>query len=147
MSEIMFSLLNENASAPYKANFADSGFDITSCEEILVKPKTIEKVKTGLVLAIPEGFGGFVLPRSGLAINHGISIANSPGLIDSGYRGEIIVGLINNSDKEYNVVAGERIAQIVFLRTNEIELFIRNDKILVEETDRKVGGLGSTGKT
>jgi len=142
---VEFSFVHESATVPTKANFSDAGYDLRSVEETIIHPNHIQPIKTGIVLAIPENYGGFILPRSGLAIKEGITVANSPGLIDAGYRGEIIVGLINHSTYAYRVEVGERIAQIVFLHVPSF-YFTRNDKIIVEETERNTGGLGSTGK-
>jgi dUTP pyrophosphatase len=101
-------------------------------------------VPTGVSIAIPEGFGGFVLPRSGLALNHGVSCINAPGLIDAGYRGELRVALVNlDPETEYTVHVGDRIAQLVILATPAITFRVVNELPLAT---RGAGGFGSTGR-
>jgi dUTP pyrophosphatase len=143
--EIKFKVLNQDAHMPEKANqHEDSGFDLKSAERTVIKAGETKAIHTGLVLAIPQGYGGFILPRSGLAINYGIDVANSPGLIDSGYRGEVLVGLRNNGHTSFKINKGDRIAQIVFLETGQF-YFDYDTTIDENETNRKDGGLGSTG--
>jgi dUTP pyrophosphatase len=144
MKGIDFAFLNEKGQLPVRSNATDSGYDLKSAEKTIVKAGETKPIHTGLVLAIPQGYGGFILPRSGLAIKYGIDVANSPGLIDSGYRGEILVGLRNNGYTSFKINEGDRIAQIVFLETGNF-YFDYNGNIVNDETDRKDGGLGSTG--
>jgi dUTP pyrophosphatase len=108
--------LRAEAHVPERAYDGDAGLDLASCERIELAPGERAVVPTGLAVAIPEGYAGFVQPRSGLAARRGIAVVNSPGLIDSGYRGEIRVVLLNTDRHETFVAeAGERIAQLVVL--------------------------------
>jgi dUTP pyrophosphatase len=137
--------LHAEARLPGRAYSGDAGLDLAACERVELGPGERAVVPTGLAVAIPEGYAGFVQPRSGLAARRGISVVNSPGLIDSGYRGEIHVVLLN-TDPEYTFVAepGERIAQLVVLPVPEVE------PVEVDElpaTERGVRGFGSSRAT
>jgi dUTP pyrophosphatase len=121
--EIAVQRLREDAVLPAQAYAGDAGLDLAACERVELAPGERSLVATGLAVAIPEGHAGFVQPRSGLAARHGITVVNSPGLIDSGYRGEVKVVLLNTDPAETFVAeAGERIAQLVVLRVPEVEL-------------------------
>jgi dUTP pyrophosphatase len=124
------------------AHEGDAGSDIVASEHHTIDPGERVIVGTGLALAIPQGFAGFVLPRSGLATRSGITVANAPGLIDSGYRGEIRVGLINHSAETFTVNPGDRIAQLVIMAVEAVEYV---DVESLDETSRGSGGFGSTG--
>ena len=124
------------------AHRGDAGADLVASENYAIAPGERAIVGTGLAMAIPEGYAGFVLPRSGLATRHGITVANAPGLIDSGYRGEIRVGLINHSDEMFSVKAGDRIAQLVIMAVETVEYV---EAASLDETQRGSGGFGSTG--
>ncbi|MCZ7533299.1 MAG: dUTP diphosphatase [Acidimicrobiia bacterium] len=124
------------------AHLGDAGADLSASENHTIEPGQTVLVGTGLSMAIPPGYAGFVLPRSGLAINHGITVANAPGLIDSGYRGEIRVGLINHSNSAFAIEVGDRIAQLVVMSVETPE-FVEVEEL--DRTDRGVGGFGSTG--
>lgn len=116
MIELPVVRLRAEARVPERAYDGDAGLDLASCERIELAPGERAVVPTGLAVAIPEGYAGFVQPRSGLAARRGIAVVNSPGLIDSGYRGEIRVVLLNTDRHESFVAeAGERIAQLVVL--------------------------------
>jgi dUTP pyrophosphatase len=134
--------LREGARIPERAYAGDAGFDLATCEPLRLGPGERAVVHTGVAVAIPEGFAGFVQPRSGLAARHGIAVVNSPGLIDSGYRGEIRVVLLN-TDREhaFAAAAGERIAQLVVLPVPELEV-VELDEL--PATDRGVRGFGSS---
>jgi dUTP pyrophosphatase len=136
--------LREEASLPGRAYAGDAGLDLTACERVELGPGERAVVPTGLAVAIPEGYAGFVQPRSGLAARHGIAVVNSPGLIDAGYRGEIRVVLLN-TDRERRFVAeaGERIAQLVVLLVPEFEP-VEVDELPASE--RGVRGFGSTAR-
>ena len=143
MIELPIQRLRTDAVLPERAYRGDAGMDLSACERVELGPGERAVVGTGLAVAIPEGYAGFVQARSGLADRHGISIVNSPGLIDSGYRGELKVILLN-TDTEYPFVVepGMRIAQLVVLEVPELEL------TEVEElptTERGVRGHGSSG--
>lgn len=116
MSDLLFKRLDENATLPARAYDGDAGLDLSAAERVELAPGARALVGTGLAVAIPEGHAGFVQPRSGLAAKHGITIVNSPGLVDSGYRGELKVILLNTDREETFVVEpGMRIAQLVVL--------------------------------
>jgi dUTP pyrophosphatase len=134
--------LRNDASLPERAYAGDAGLDLAACERIELEPGERAVVPTGLAVAIPEGYAGFVQPRSGLAARHGIAVVNSPGLIDAGYRGEIRVVLLN-TDRERSFVAepGDRIAQLVVLPVPELEP-VQVDELPASE--RAVRGFGST---
>jgi dUTP pyrophosphatase len=112
-------------------------------EEVVISPGERRDVGTGIALAIPGGYGGFVQPRSGLAFKHGIMLTNSPGLIDAGYRGELRVSLYNSGGEPFTVAVGERIAQLVIQRVEAPE-FLAVDEL--EDTSRGEGGFGSSGR-
>jgi dUTP pyrophosphatase len=134
--------LREEATLPGRAYAGDAGLDLATCDRLELGPGERAVVPTGLAVAIPEGFAGFVQPRSGLAARHGIAVVNSPGLIDPGYRGELRVVLLN-TDRERTFVAepGERIAQLVVLSVPELEL-VEVDEL--PGTERGVRGFGSS---
>jgi dUTP pyrophosphatase len=134
--------LREEASLPLRAYPGDAGFDLTTCERVELLPGERAVVSTGLALALPEGYAGFVQPRSGLAARHGIAIVNSPGLIDSGYRGELRVVLLNTDPLETFVAeTGERIAQLVVLALPQVEP-VEVDEL--EPSARGARGFGSS---
>ncbi len=115
--------LRPEATLPEQAYAGDAGLDLAACERVELGPGQRATVGTGLAVAIPEGHAGFVLPRSGLAAKHGITIVNAPGLIDAGYRGELRVVLLNTDASErFTVDPGMRIAQLVVLNLPDIEL-------------------------
>ncbi len=114
MGELAFQRLREDAVLPERAYDGDAGLDLAACERVELQPGTRAVVGTGVAVAIPEGHAGFVQPRSGLAARHGIAVVNSPGLVDSGYRGELKVVLLNTDrDEPFVVEPGMRIAQLV----------------------------------
>ena len=116
MTELSVVRVRREARLPERAYGGDAGFDLAACERVRLAPGERATVPTGLAVAIPEGYAGFVQPRSGLAATHGISVVNSPGLIDSGYRGEIRVVLLNTDrERSFEAGPGERIAQLVVL--------------------------------
>ena len=128
---------------PVRAYAGDAGVDLTACDRVELGPGERALVPTGVAVAIPEGHAGFVQPRSGLATKHGISIVNTPGLVDSGYRGELLVNLLNTDRTATFVVEpGMRIAQLVVLPVLGVEL-VEVDEL--PESDRAVRGFGSTG--
>ena len=134
--------MRPNAVVPARAYAGDAGLDLSSCERVELAPGERALVPTGLAVAIPEGHAGYVQPRSGLATKHGISIVNTPGLVDSGYRGELLVNLINTDrDETFVVEEGMRIAQLVILELPDIEL-VEVDAL--PESERGVRGFGSS---
>jgi dUTP pyrophosphatase len=134
--------LRPDAALPARAYAGDAGFDLTACERVELPPGKRAAVPTGLAVAIPEGYAGFVQPRSGLAARNGLTIVNTPGLIDAGYRGELVVILLN-TDREvpFVVEPGMRIAQLVVLPVPEVELVETDD---LPESERGVRGFGSS---
>jgi dUTP pyrophosphatase len=140
--ELPIQRLRPDAVVPRRAYSGDAGLDLSSCERVELGPGERALVPTGLAVAIPEGYAGFVQPRSGLATKHGISIVNSPGLVDSGYRGELLVNLVNTDKRAPFVVEpGMRIAQLVVLPIPELEL-VEVDEL--PESERGVRGFGSS---
>jgi dUTP pyrophosphatase len=140
--ELPIQRLRPDAVVPGRAYSGDAGLDLSSCERVELAPGERALVPTGLAVAIPEGYAGFVQPRSGLATKHGISIVNTPGLVDSGYRGELLVNLVNTDPRDAFVVEpGMRIAQLVVIPVPEVEL-IEVDEL--PETERGVRGFGSS---
>jgi dUTP pyrophosphatase len=114
--------LRPDAQVPTRAYAGDAGIDLAACERVELAPGERALVPTGLAVAIPAGYAGYVQPRSGLATKHGISIVNTPGLVDSGYRGELLVNLLNTDSREPFVVEpGMRIAQLVVLAVPDVE--------------------------
>jgi dUTP pyrophosphatase len=143
MTEIRFRVLDEELPAPAYQHQGDAGFDLPSRIDVVLGPGERATVPTGIAVAIPRGYAGLVLPRSGLASRHGIALVNSPGLIDSGYRGEIAVVLINTDRREpFHVRRGGRIAQMVIQKVEEAVL---TRVASLDETSRGEGGFGSTG--
>jgi dUTP pyrophosphatase len=127
---------------PVRAYSGDAGLDLSSCARVELAPGERALVPTGLAVAIPDGYAGYVQPRSGLAAKHGITIVNTPGLVDSGYRGELLINLLNTDPAETFVVEpGMRIAQLVILQLPEIEL-VEVDELPASE--RGVRGFGSS---
>jgi dUTP pyrophosphatase len=128
---------------PSYARPGDAGADLHSTEDVVLAPGERASVGTGVAVALPEGHAGFVVPRSGLAFRHGITVVNAPGTIDAGYRGEIRVALLNTDSREtYRVSAGDRIAQLVIVPVVQAR-FTAVDEL--PESVRGTGGFGSTG--
>jgi dUTP diphosphatase len=141
--ELPIRRLRDDAVLPARAYPGDAGLDLSACERVELAPGERAVVGTGLAVAIPDGYAGFVQPRSGLADRHGITVVNSPGLIDSGYRGEVKVILLNtDSEHPFVVESGMRIAQLVVLELPEIELEEVDE---LPATERGVRGHGSSG--
>lgn len=142
MIEVGVRRLREEAVLPAQAYPGDAGFDLVACEGAHLAPGERAVVPTGIAVEIPEGFAGFVQPRSGLAARHGIGIVNSPGLIDSGYRGEIRVVLLNTDpDDDFLVEPGMRIAQLVIAPVASVQL-VEVDELAVSERGGR--GFGSS---
>ncbi len=142
MIELPIRRLREDAVLPERAYAGDAGFDLAACEQVELAPGERAVVGTGLAVAIPPGHAGFVQPRSGLAARHGITVVNAPGLVDSGYRGELQVVLLNTDTSEPFVVeAGMRIAQLVVMAVPELELAEIDE---LPESERGIRGFGSS---
>jgi dUTP pyrophosphatase len=134
--------LREDAHLPHQAYEGDAGFDLAACEHVVLKPGERAVVATGIAVEIPEGYAGFVQPRSGLAARHGVGVVNSPGLIDSGYRGEIRIVLINTDrDEAFVVDPGMRIAQLVVAPVAAVRM-VEVEELAVSE--RGARGFGSS---
>ncbi|HXG68804.1 MAG TPA: dUTP diphosphatase [Blastocatellia bacterium] len=145
MIEIPIKRLDAGAPLPRYQHPGDAGLDLPSRIACVLEPGERATVPTGIAVAIPQGYAGLVLPRSGLAARHGIALVNSPGLIDSGYRGEIAVVLLNTDPhNSFAVKRGDRIAQLVIQRIEEAALIEVAD---LDATPRGAGGFGSTGRT
>jgi dUTP pyrophosphatase len=129
---------------PSYAKAGDAGADLRSTKKISIGPGARELIPTGVAIALPAGFVGLVHPRSGLALKYGVTVLNSPGTIDSGYRGEIMVTLFNSSSEPFDVEVGDRIAQLL-IQSVEQANFIPVTKL--PGTDRGQAGFGSTGTT
>ncbi len=134
--------LKENAIIPTQGTKYSAGYDLYSTETIKIKSNTTAKISTGLAMEIPTGYFGAIFPRSGMATKFGIRLANCVAVIDSDYRGEIIVPLHNDNKNDYHITEGERIAQIVFIPYKDIDFEIVDS---LEDTVRGNGGFGSTG--
>jgi dUTP pyrophosphatase len=122
VADLLVRRLHPDAQLPAGAYPGDAGLDLASVEDARLEPGERRVVGTGLAMAIPEGHAGFVQPRSGLAARHGISVVNSPGLIDAGYRGELRVVLLNTGHEPFEIRRGDRIAQLVVLRLPEVDV-------------------------
>lgn len=135
--------LDPTVELPSYAYDGDAGLDLRSNEDVSLAPFERRLVGTGLAVAIPEGYAGFVQPRSGLALREGLSMANTPGLIDAHYRGELKVCAINlDPSKSIHIERGERIAQLVIQQVPVVSLLEVDE---LDETDRGAGGFGSSG--
>ena len=146
MNKVYVKKLNDKAILPkYGTDFAAGAdlFALIDGERLTIKPGETLFIKTGISLAIPEGYAGFIYARSGLSCKKGLAPANKVGVIDCDYRGEIIVALYNHSNEERVIEQGERIAQIVIEKAEQFE-FLETD--FLDETDRGEKGFGSTGK-
>ena len=144
--ELKIKKLRENAQIPFRATAGSAGMDLYACIDEPVTLALGEKavIPTGIAIALPSPeLGAFVFARSGLAIKHGIGLLNAVGVIDSDYRGEVCVGVINQLTEPYTINPGERIAQLVILPVSLIEP-VEVDEL--DETERGAGGFGSTGK-
>jgi dUTP pyrophosphatase len=140
--ELEITRMRADARLPDRAYVGDAGLDLAACQPISLSPGERAVVPTGLAVAIPDGYAGFVQPRSGLAARHGVTIVNAPGLIDSGYRGEIQVVLLNTDrEQTFTAEAGERIAQLVVLAVPEVTL---REVEELPASERGVRGFGSS---
>lgn len=135
--------LDPSIELPSYAHAGDAGLDLRANEDVVLRPLERRLVPTGLAIAVPEGYAGFVQPRSGLAFKEGLSMANTPGLIDAHYRGELKVCVVNlDATHDITITRGERIAQLVIQKAPEVCLREVGE---LDETDRGTGGFGSSG--
>ena len=137
----------ESLPLPCYATMQCAGMDLYAAVDISVVLNPLERllVPTGIIIAIPDGFEGQVRPRSGLAVKHGITVLNSPGTIDSDYRGEVKVCLINLSNQPYEIKRGDRIAQLLITPVPKV-IWDNAEEFCTEETGRNAGGFGSSGR-
>ena len=145
MLDVPVVALDPDLPLPSYAKAGDAGADLVAREGVLLKAAGGRAaVATGIALALPEGYGGFVQPRSGLARKHGVTMVNAPGLIDSGYRGEVRVLLINTDPSaDYEVQRGDRIAQLVIQRVEQADFRLVDE---LPDSDRGAGGFGHSGR-
>ena len=134
--------IHPDAKIPGYAHPGDSGMDLYSVEDVAIGPGERKTVKTGLQISVPKGFEAQVRPKSGLAANFGITVLNTPGTIDSGYRGEVMVIMVNLGEEKYGVEKGKKIAQLVISRVEEA---VVEETESLDGTRRNKGGFGSTG--
>ena len=139
---VKFRKSDPDAVLPAYAHPGDAGMDVRSVEEVTIEPGGRKLVRTGLVMMLPPGYEAQVRPRSGLALKNGVTVLNTPGTIDEGYRGEVGVILANFGTEPFQVEKGAKIAQIVVAPCTRAEI-VETDE--VDETTRGVGGFGSTG--
>ncbi len=141
--EIKVERLNKDIELPkYQHYGEDAGLDLHAAEELTIKSGEYELIKTGLKIAVPKGYAAFVYPRSGLALKNGVTVLNADGVIDSGYRGEIAVILINHGREDFKINLNDRIAQLIIQKVNIIEW---NEVDSLSESQRGDGGFGHTG--
>lgn len=143
VKQLLVKRLDPDAPVPERAHPGDAGLDLRSAIDVEVKPGERALVPTGIAIAIPEGHAGLVLPRSGLASRHGLTMANAPGLIDAGYRGEVICAVVNlDRDSAVMIRRGDRIAQLVLITIPDVEPAVVDE---LPATSRGEDGFGSTG--
>ena len=144
MKKIKIKILDRSIPLPKYSHTGDAGLDLYSSINCELRPFERKKIPTGIKISIPQGYAGFIQPRSGLAAKYGISIVNTPGLIDSGYRGEVCAILINLDPKNsFEIKKGDKICQLVIHKVEEVKLEIVEN---LDKTIRGEGGFGSTGK-
>ena len=139
---LKFRRIHPDASLPSYAHEGDAGMDVRSVEDVEIAPGSRALVHTGLVMMLPPGWEAQVRPRSGLALKHGVTVLNTPGTIDAGYRGEVGVILANFGEGPFMVAKGDKVAQIVVAPVARAEIV---ESAEVDETERGAGGFGSTG--
>ena len=145
MVKVLITRLDESVPMPGYAKAGDAGADLTSRVEITLQPGERALVPTGISIALPNGYAAFVHPRSGLAIKHGVSMVNTPGTVDAGFRGELKVILINHDrDTAITFHKGDRIAQLVIQKVEQAQFI---DVAYLPGSDRGEGGFGSTGRS
>lgn len=143
MTELQVTRLRDDAHLPRQAYAGDAGLDLAACERLTLQPGERAVIPTGVAVAVPDGYAGFVQPRSGLAARHGLSVVNSPGLIDPGYRGELKVVLLNTDRTEpFTIEPGMRVAQLVIVPVPAVELVEVEE--LPESAERGARGFGSS---
>jgi dUTP diphosphatase len=145
LPQLPFRRLHPDAELPSRAHPGDAGYDLRSVIDVEVEPGARALVPTGIAMALPDGYAGLVLPRSGLASRQGLTLANAPGLIDAGYRGEIVCAVVNlDRDSGVAISKGDRIAQLVIVAIPDLEPGWADE---LPASSRGEGGFGSTGTT
>ena len=143
MIKLKIQKLDKTLKTPEYAHIGDAGLDLYSAVDCILRPYERRKVPTGIKIAIPEGYAGFVQPKSGLAIKNGLSLVNTPGLIDSGFRGEVCAILINlDPEDDFIIKRGDKICQLVIQRVENVEIEFTDE---LDDTSRGEDGFGSTG--
>ena len=144
MEKLFVKLLRPNAKLPARMTAGSVGYDVAACldETVVIRPGETKMIGSGFAIALEQGYAAFIYARSGLGIKHGMIPANCVGVIDSDYRGEVIVGLKNTSNEPFSVEDGDRIAQMVIARCETPEPVLSGE---LDETSRSEGGFGSTG--
>ncbi len=146
MEQLQIKKIRENAKVPVRGTAGSAGLDLCACidDSITLQCGDTAVIPTGIAIALPSSdYGAFVFPRSGIAVKHGIGLLNSVGVIDSDYRGEIMVGVINQKKESYTIEPGERIAQMVIMPVSMMPVVEVEE---LNQTDRGAGGFGSTGR-
>jgi dUTP pyrophosphatase len=142
MLRVLVKRIGKDVKMPAYAHDGDAGVDLYANKSIHLEPNGIALVPTGIKIALPYGFEAQVRPKSGLALKHGITVLNTPGTIDAGYRGEICVIVVNHGKEGFTIERGKKIAQMVFNKIEKVEL---EEVEQLDETERSEGGFGSTG--
>ncbi len=140
--ELRVRLLDPQATLPTYAHPGDAGMDLRANEAVTIAPRGRHPVRTGIAIAVPEGWVGLVHPRSGLALRQGLTVVNAPGTIDAGYRGEVMVALVNLGDADVEIAVGDRVAQLLLQQVGHATIVEVED---LDDTARGTGGFGSTG--
>jgi dUTP pyrophosphatase len=140
---LTFKRLSESVSLPTAQHPGDAGYDLQAARDAVLGPGERALVPTGVAVAIPAGYAGLVVPRSGWAIKYGLSVVNAPGIVDAGYRGELQAILINHGSETIEIKTGERVAQLIIVAVPEVD-WIEVDQL--EESVRGEAGFGSTGR-
>ncbi|MEF9840975.1 MAG: dUTP diphosphatase [Raoultibacter sp.] len=136
-------LSGASSSLPAYAHAGDAGLDLRATQGCILEPFERMLIPTGLSIAIPEGYAGFIMPRSGLALKHGFTLVNTPGLIDSNYRGELkVIGINLDGKRSFTIQPNDRIAQLVIIAVEQASLMLR---AALSDTERGAGGFGSSG--
>ena len=143
MEVLKIKKLNEDAIIPFYAHPGDAGLDLFSVEEVTIEPGKRQLVATGISIELPKNTEAQVRPRSGLALKYGVTVLNSPGTIDEGYRGEIKVILINHGEEAFKINRGDKIAQMVIMPVLTVGI---EEVEILNDSERGEGGFGSTGK-
>jgi dUTP pyrophosphatase len=140
---VTFKRFSKSVSVPTAHHPGDAGYDLQAAKDVVLAPGERALVPTGIAVAIPEGFAGLVVPRSGWAIKHGLSVVNAPGIVDAGYRGELQAILINHGSKRIEIKPGERIAQLLIVAVPDVTW---QEVEELEDSVRGSSGFGSTGR-